>query len=182
MAETLTALFRLSGWQLPPRAEKSLRDELLSIDRLEERAKALAARFPVHPNPRRVARDVFPRFDDNSRLLRRAYRVMADDVRRGELVTPAVEWLLDNFHLVASEIRDVRQNLRRGYYRELPKLALRELAGHARVYAIAFELIRHSDSRLHLRPRLPIVKLPGPREGCGCKEPRSEERSVRPGT
>ena len=73
---------------------------------------------------------------------------MADDVHRGAFVTPAAEWLLDNFHLVASEIRDVRQNLPRGYYRELPKLALRELAGDARVYAMAVELIRHSDSRL----------------------------------
>ena len=73
---------------------------------------------------------------------------MAEDVHKGEFVTPAAEWLLDNYHLVASEIRDVRQNLPRGYYRELPKLATRELAGDARVYAMAVELIRHSDSRL----------------------------------
>ncbi len=63
-------------------------------------------------------------------------------------MTAAAEWLLDNFHLVASEIRDVRRNLPRGYYRALPKLASRELAGTARVYALAVELIRHSDSRL----------------------------------
>jgi cyclic beta-1,2-glucan synthetase len=63
-------------------------------------------------------------------------------------VTAAAEWLLDNYHLVAAEIRDVRQNLPRGYYRELPKLAAREQAGNARVYALAVELIRHSDSRL----------------------------------
>ncbi len=100
---------------------------------------------------RRVARNVFPRFDDNARLLREAYRTMADDLHRGEIVTPAVEWLLDNFHLVAAEIWDVRQNLPPGYYRELPKLALRELAGHARVYAMAIELIRHCDSRLDLQ-------------------------------
>ncbi len=81
-------------------------------------------------------------------MLREAYVTMADDVHRGEFVTPAAEWLLDNFHLVASEILDVRRNLPPGYYRELPKLALRELAGDARVYAMAVELIRHSDSRL----------------------------------
>jgi cyclic beta-1,2-glucan synthetase len=128
--------------------EKPLRDELLNIERLEERAKALAARLTVDPAARRDARDPFPRFDDNARVLREAYLSMAEDVHRGEFVTPAAEWLLDNYHLVASEIRDVRQNLPRGYYRELPKLATRELAGHARVYALAVELIRHSDSRL----------------------------------
>ena len=109
--------------------EKPLRDELLSIERLEERAKALAARLTVDPMPRRGARDVFPRFDDNARVLREAYLSMADDVHQGEFVTTAAEWLLDNYHLVASEILDVRQNLPRGYYRDLPKLAPRELAG-----------------------------------------------------
>jgi cyclic beta-1,2-glucan synthetase len=128
--------------------EKPLRDELLSIERLEERAKALAARLTVDPAPRRNARDMFPRFADNARVLREAYLTMAEDVHKGEFVTPAAEWLLDNYHLVASEIREVRQNLPRGYYRELPKLATRQLAGDARVYAMAVELVRHSDSRL----------------------------------
>ena len=131
-----------------PAPQKPLRDELLSIERLEERAKALAARFTLDPNPRRIARNVFPRFDDNARVLRAAYLTMAEDVHRGAFVTPAAEWLLDNFHLIASVILEVRRNLPAGYYRELPKLALRELAGDARVYAMAVELIRHSDSRL----------------------------------
>ena len=134
------------GRRTAPSAEP-FRDELLSIERLEERARALAARFTVDPS-RRVARSVFPRFDDNARLLRHAYRALAADVHRGEFVTPAAEWLLDNYHLVDAEIRVVRQNLPRGYYRELPKLAARELAGSARVYSLAVELIRHSDSRL----------------------------------
>ncbi len=141
-------MFGLFGSRPRPKAEKPLRDELLSIERLEERAKALAARFTLDPNPRRASRNVLPRFDDNARVLREAYVTMADDVHRGEFVTPAAEWLLDNFHLVASEVLDVRRNLPPGYYRELPKLALRELAGDARVYAMAVELIRHSDSRL----------------------------------
>src|SRR5512140_3704049 len=123
------------------------RAELRGVARLAEGARSLAARFTVAPS-RRATRSVFPRFDDNVRALRGAYRTLADDVHRGEFVTAAAEWLLDNFHLVTSEIRDVRQNLPRGYYRELPRLAAREQAGNARVYALAVELIRHSDSRL----------------------------------
>jgi cyclic beta-1,2-glucan synthetase len=129
----------------PP--EKPLRDELLSIERLEERAKSLAARFTVAPASRR-ARRLFPRLGDNARVLRAAYATLADDVHRGEFVTPPAEWLLDHFHLVTAEIRAVRQNLPHAYYRELPRLPQRQWAGHARVYAMALELIRHSDSRL----------------------------------
>src|SRR6266542_5708699 len=132
----------------PAPAEKPLRDELLSIERLEERALALAASFTIDPNPRRRARDIFPRFDDNARVLRDAYRTLADDVRTGQFVASAAEWLLDNFHLVTAEVTDIRRNLPRTYYRELPTLAAREQAGYARIYAIAVELVRHSDSRL----------------------------------
>ncbi len=60
----------------------------------------------------------------------------------------AAEWLLDNFHLVTSEIRDIHQHLPGAYYRQLPTLASREQAGHTRIYAMAVELVRHSDSRI----------------------------------
>src|SRR5262245_40232346 len=148
MAPRLKELFGWLGSGVRTDAEKPLRDELLSIERLEERANALAARFTVDPNPRGAALTVFRRLDDNARVLSEAYRTLADDVHQGAFVTPAAEWLLDNFHLVAAEIRDIWQNLPRSYYRELPKLASREMAGQARVYAMAMELIRHSDSRL----------------------------------
>src|SRR5690242_15204071 len=132
----------------PAPAEKPLRDELLSIEGLEERALSLAASFTVDPDPRRRARNILPRFEDNVRVLRRAYRTLADDVRTGHFVESAAEWLLDNFHLVTAEVADIRRNLPRTYFRELPTLAAREQAGHARIYAVALELVRHSDSRL----------------------------------
>src|SRR6185295_19411008 len=130
------------------RREKPFRDELLSIERLEERALSLAAIFTVDPDPRRRARTIFPRFVDNARVLREAYRTLTSDVRAGRFVTSATEWLLDNFHLVASQIKDVHRNLPRTYYRQLPSLASREHARQPRIYAMAVELVRHSDSRI----------------------------------
>ena len=141
--------FSLRWWRAAaPAPEKPFRDELLSIERLEERALLLAASFTIDPSPRRRARNIFPRFEDNARVLRGAYRVLAEDVRTGRFVTAAAEWLLDNFHLVTSEIRDVHQHLPGSYYRQLPALASREREGHTRIYAMAVELVRHSDSRI----------------------------------
>ncbi|HXG88325.1 MAG TPA: glucoamylase family protein [Vicinamibacterales bacterium] len=148
MIRGLSLLFHRRTLRPASDHDTPLRDELLSIERLEERAKSIAARFTIDPNPSPLAGSVLPRFHDNVRVLSAAYRTLADDVHRGEFITQAGEWLLDNFHLVTSEIAEVRQNLPRGYYRKLPKLAARELAGQARVYALAIELIRHSDSRL----------------------------------
>src|SRR5439155_20062060 len=140
--------FRLLSHTRAPASEKPFRDELRRIERLEERALALAASFTIDPRPARRARNIFPRFDDNARVLRDAYRTLADDVRTGQFVTAAAEWLLDNFYLVASEIRDIHQHLPGSYYRQLPTLASREQAGHTRIYAMAVELVRHSDSRI----------------------------------
>ena len=131
--------------------ERPLRSDVLRSDHLDEYAAALAARFSIDPDARRPAQDTFRRFDENVRLLRQAYSTLADDIRAGEFVASAAEWLLDNFHLVAAEISDIRRNLPRTYARSLPRLAAREHAGCARVYAMAEELIRHSDSRLDLK-------------------------------
>ena len=81
-------------------------------------------------------------------MLEHAYRTLAEDVRHGAFVTPATEWFLDNFHLISSQIVEIRENLPRRYYRELPALVTRDHFGDARVYAIAVELLRYSDSRL----------------------------------
>src|SRR2546429_7136916 len=134
---TVSGFFRPLWHTTAPSREKPFRDELLGIERLQERALALAATFTIDPSPRRRARNIFPRFDDNARVLRGAYRTLADDVRTGRFVTSAADWLLDNFHVVTSEIRDIRRNLPRTYYRGLPMLASRGHAGHARIYAIA---------------------------------------------
>lgn len=135
-------------WRGPPAARQApLRDELLSIEGLDQRALALAASLTLD-DPRRRARATLPHFEDNVRALRRAYQTLAEDARAGTFVVPAAEWLLDNFHLLVSEIAQIRRSLPRRYARSLPTLASREHAGHARIYVIALELIRHSDSRL----------------------------------
>ena len=130
-------------------SQKPFRDEPLSSERLDERALALAASFTIDPR-RRHARSIYPRLRDNERVLEAAYRTLAEDVREGAFVTPATEWFLDNFHLISSELVEIREHLPRRYYRQLPALATREEAGEARIYAMAVALLRHTDSRLDL--------------------------------
>ncbi|HEX5029980.1 MAG TPA: glucoamylase family protein [Candidatus Eisenbacteria bacterium] len=141
---------RTSG--LPPVTDSApLRGELLSVEHLEERARVLAAGYTLSRNPRHRSRRFLARLDENAHVLRRSYQALARDIRNGVSVAPAAEWLLDNFHLVEAEIREVRKNLPERYYRDLPKLAARERAGMARVHAMAFEFIRHSDARFDLQ-------------------------------
>jgi hypothetical protein len=85
------------------------------------------------------------RLDDNEVLLNRSCpaltRALAQPSSRR--VTPAAEWLLDNYFLIEDHIRSARTHLPKGYSRELPRL----VSGLLRVYDIALETISHGDGR-----------------------------------
>ena len=74
-------------------------------------------------------------------------RALADDARR-ESVSPAAEWLLDNFHIISAATRDIHHDLPSSFFRRLPTIATDEFAGLPRVYALALELIRCSAGSL----------------------------------
>jgi cyclic beta-1,2-glucan synthetase len=130
----------------PESTDPPFRDELLGAERLDDRAVTLAARFTI--NPRARAKNILPRFEENTRALAHAYQTLAADARAGRFLTAASEWLLDNFHVISAQATEVRRNLPRQYYRELPPLATRDQHGRARAYAMAIELIKFSDSRI----------------------------------
>src|SRR6185436_1782526 len=67
-------------------------------------------------------------------------------------VTPAAEWLLDNFYLIEEQIHTARRHLPRGYSRELPRLESGASAGLPRVYDIVLELIAHVDAQVDSAP------------------------------
>src|SRR5688572_15520608 len=128
--------------------EQPLRAELFSVSQLEQHAKSLAGWQEVDGAPSRGPDRLLPRLRANERVLRDAYEVVTDGVKRGRRITPAAEWFLDNYHLIEEQIRTARRHLPRGYSRELPRLTSGPSAGHPRVYDIALELISHADGRV----------------------------------
>ncbi len=120
--------------------------ELFSVERLEQHARTLALAQLVTTRDRR-GRDVHPRIDENGRVLVESYRLLARAIREERAVTPAAEWLVDNFPIVDEQLREIRDDLPPDYYRELPKLASGPLAGYPRVLGLAWAYIAHTDSR-----------------------------------
>src|SRR5215216_2398246 len=127
--------------------EDPIREELFSVERLEQYAIELAAAHRVSVKTKR-GQLLLPRLEDNGRKLIAVYRALADAIRNERSVSPAAEWLVDNFHVVEEQLREIRQDLPKSYYNELPKIESGMLAGYPRVYAIALALIAHTDSRL----------------------------------
>ena len=67
-------------------------------------------------------------------------------------ITPAAEWLLDNFYLIEEQIQMARRHLPQGYSQELPRLLNSPSAGLPRVYDIVLELISHVDAQIDAGP------------------------------
>src|SRR5881396_823883 len=131
---------------MPPLQEEPIRAELFGIERLEQHAESLAAAQRVMSEPGQ-GRRLLPRVLENGRVLRDAYRLIANAIREERAITPAAEWLVDNFHIVDEQLREIRDDLPTGFYRELPKLADGPLAGYPRVYGVAWAFVAHTDSR-----------------------------------
>ncbi len=123
-----------------------IRAELFGVERLEERARSLADAQEATVRRGRL-QHISRRLSDNGDVLLSSYRELADASGREALLTPAAEWLVDNFHLVERQLREIRENLPSSYYHELPKLNDGELDGYPRVFEIAWVVVAHLDSR-----------------------------------
>jgi cyclic beta-1,2-glucan synthetase len=129
--------------------EEPIRGELYSVEHLEQYARELAAGHKVFRGASR-GHALLPRLEENARRLTAAYRSLAEAIREERAISPAAEWLVDNFHIVEEQLREIRQDLPRGYYYELPKLSRGDLPDYPRIYAMALALIAHTDSRLEV--------------------------------
>ena len=126
--------------------EEPIRFELFSVERLEHHAESLAAAQTVTKNPRKGIK-IAPRVQDNGRVLLQAYRAITKTAREQRAITPAAEWLIDNFPIVEEQLRDIHDHLPPEFYKELPKLADGHLRGYPRVYGLAWAFVAHTDSR-----------------------------------
>ncbi len=126
--------------------EPPLRSELFSADQMEQHGKSLAASHKL--TPRRAADQLLPRLAANEAVLVGACNLLTAAVTANRRITPAGEWLLDNFYLIEEQIRTSKRHLPRGYSRELPRLAHGPSAGLPRVYDLALETISHGDGRV----------------------------------
>lgn len=122
-----------------------VRGELFGVERLEEHARSLAAAQPVRPGPWK-GHSLTKRLLDNAAFLLTANRAIAQTAWSRRQVTPAAEWLIDNYHLVDMQVREIGIDLPPGYYLQLPKLAGGPFKDLPRVFGLAWSLVAHTDS------------------------------------
>ncbi len=126
--------------------EPPLRSELFSSDQMDQHGKTLASSHTLGLG--RAPDRLLARLAENEHVLIGVCNLLTAAVTANHRITPASEWLLDNFYLIEEQIRTAKRHLPKGYSRELPRLAHGPSAGLPRVYDIALETISHGDGRV----------------------------------
>jgi cellobiose phosphorylase len=127
---------------LPVTEEKKvLRAELLNLDQLAHYAENFARKYTLSQDLHSTG--LLDRLDENEAILR-TYNRATQSLDLNRRITPASEWLLDNFYLIEEQIQMARRHFPKEYSRELPC----GITGLPRVYEIVLELISHVDAQV----------------------------------
>ncbi|MDB5392922.1 MAG: glycosyltransferase 36 associated family protein [Rhodospirillales bacterium] len=146
---SLFRVFQARAAEFSQASQDPIRSDLLSVERLEEQAQVLARSQRVTLEPQ-TGRPLAPRLRDNAKVLTEAYQNIALSAKSDHPITPAAEWMLDNFHIVEEQVREILDDLPPAFYRRLPKLSEGRLAGYPRVFGIAWDIVAHTDSGFDL--------------------------------
>ena len=121
-----------------------IRSEIFGPQRFAQHGRSLGA---THRAARAglYAPTFEPRLKDNIRTLREANSYIGQQASTGYDISPAAEWLLDNFHLIEAQLKEIHEGLPRSYFRTLPMLLDEPLAGLPRIYGVAWAFVAHTD-------------------------------------
>ncbi|MFA6669937.1 MAG: glucoamylase family protein [Bacillota bacterium] len=125
----------------------AVKDVLLQPEQLLSHAAQMAREHTVSKSTKHV-KSLPGRIDNNFKAITEVYKRINTYAKKGRDLTPASEWLLDNYYKIEEQVKEVRQSLTRERLRKLSILKGGILKGYPRVYAIALELISHTDGRL----------------------------------
>jgi cyclic beta-1,2-glucan synthetase len=121
-----------------------IRSEIFGPQRFAQHGRSLAETHRAAIGTAGLAQ-FFPRIHGNIVALRRSHHYIGTLAGSGYDISPAAEWLLDNFHLVEVQLKEITDGLPRSYYRKLPMLQDDPLAGLPRIYGVAWAFVAHTD-------------------------------------
>ncbi len=129
--------------------KEPFRSDLFNSDQMELHAEVVAEVHKIQKG--RTADKLLRRLDENGKFLLEVRNLLVENIQNDQPITPAAEWLLDNFYLIEEQIVIARKHLPKGYSEALPYLSDGNSAGMPRVYDIVLEIISHSDGRVDIK-------------------------------
>ena len=146
-SEVQPAVFILYPKRESPNEEEWTLGTFSTPSQLQELAQRLAASHrPALGPPQNT--ELLKRIDRGRRWVHEACLDLTVANRLEQNASPAAEWLLDNEYIIEVNARQVLLNLPRRYYRQLPAITTELDSPLPRIFALARELVSHSDLRL----------------------------------
>ena len=136
--------------------ELDIHDAILSNEELEKHAADLA-KMHVIGKRNKLYHSLEARMNKNFKYIISVYKHLNENSGEIRRATPSSEWLLDNFYIIEEQVKEIRQSISKRYFYQLPRLKNGSLKGYPRVYAIALELISHTDGRFDERTLINYV-------------------------
>ena len=156
LISSMRAFFLVNNPKLNYTKEEPLRSELFSSDQMDHFGITLAKTHVLSKTPAKG--QLLHRLADNEKVLNAVRKLLVEAIKKNSIITPAGEWLIDNFYLIEEQIRTARKHLPKGYNETLPQLLNGASPGLARVYDIALQVISHSDGRVDLERLSSYIK------------------------
>ena len=148
LISNMRGLFRTKTTKIRYLNEEPLRASLFSSDQMEHFGKTLAKTHKLSLKP---AKDhLLKRLANNEKILHEVRKLLANTIKQKEQITPAGEWLVDNFYLIEEHIRNAKTHFPKDYSEDLPQLLDGDSGGQTRIYDIVLQIIAHSDGRIDL--------------------------------
>lgn len=139
-------------WMMLKRS--SIRHKALKIhnrpvpfDQIDEHVIKMAKEYSVS-DKKNITSWPVPRMDDNYNFILSVYTQLNDDIQNRHDVSSSAEWILDNFYLIEEQVKQLRCELEKKSYSRLPVIKNGMFKGHARIFAIAMELVAISDGQV----------------------------------
>lgn len=156
LISNMRAFFQTNNAKLSSLDEEPLRAELFSAEQMERFGKTLAGTHKLSSQP--GEEHLLKRLADNEIVLYEVRKLLTDSIKGKYQITPAGEWLIDNFYLVEEHIRNAKIHFPKGYSEDLPQLLGVASEGLTRIYDIVLQIISHSDGRIDMESVSSFVK------------------------
>ncbi|MDP3469471.1 MAG: glucoamylase family protein [Daejeonella sp.] len=149
MLSRMREYFQTGNFSLNSTPTDPIRSELYNFDQMKAHATIVARSHKILKGKR--TDKLLKRLDDNEETLVEVRNLLVEGIQSGQAITPAAEWLLDNFYLIEEQIVTAKKHLPKKYSEGLPYLTNVNSEGIPRVYDIALEIIAHSDGLIDLK-------------------------------
>jgi len=96
------------------------------------------------------------RLHENAHKILHAFRTSDAAARRHETISPATQWLIDNYYTIDKAIKQIRHSFPNRFIRRLPDYPA--MKGVPRIFALAWLYVAHTDSAFSVKSLTAMIR------------------------